>query len=206
MRKVLGFFALATMASLFLLPAAGLADPPPGMDKLGLYSLDDGQGFAHLGAPAATVTGLQTIFLIATGMEDASGVHGWEVCLEVPAAIFYTGETIMGQGINVDTPPCFAVGLANPNPRNAWDGVVLASMNFLLVDTDPHLIFMHPATVPSIPDRMVFALGSDSGDLRPFNWSGNLEENAVFGFNTGALDPPIQNETVTWGEIKSMFR
>jgi len=207
MYKSLGILVLAALVSCYLLAAVSLANPPPGNNKLGIYSTDDGQGFAHIGKPHAPVTGVHSAYLITTGLTDPSGIHGWECCVEVPPEIFYIGETIIGPGaINIDTPPCFAVGIPDPLPRNAWGGVVLAELRFLLVDFNDHELFLHPGTIPSIPDSMVYALGRDPEILRGFLWSSNAETKPVFGFNTGPLNIPIATEAASWGEIKSMYR
>jgi hypothetical protein len=65
---------------------------------------------------------------------------------------------------------------------------------------------LEPTTIPSIPNSMVYALGSDPGQLRAFAWNTPGEETGeVFCFNR-LPDPTIAVETETWGAVKNLYR
>jgi hypothetical protein len=196
---------LAVFASLNLAVPLARADWPEGDNVLGLYSANDGTGFAHIGTPSAPVTGPYTIYLVATGMTDPSGVFGWECHVIVPGTVFFTGVVYSGQAINVAVAPDFAVGLASALPVDANGAIVLATLSFFVQGLAGEL-FLHPTTVPSVPGCMTYALGSDPGIILCFHWARGDQNTPVFGFNTGPLTPPIPIANGTWGLVKGLYR
>lgn len=204
MRKSLVAVALATLASLsLLLASAGFADWPPGTDLLGMYTADDGSGFANVDVAGGNID----VYLVVTGVSESSGLQGWECLITFTddPSIFWGSVQYNGQVINVATPPEFAVGIAAPLPRGADGSIWLAKITFLVFGAEGRC-WLQPNTTPSVPGAMVYVKGDDVGVFIEMGYSSGDEADAVFGFNTGPLTPPIATEGSTWGNVKDMYR
>jgi hypothetical protein len=212
MNRTSAIRSLAAPAAALLLAAAAYAVPPAGPDILGLYTAEDGSGFANLDAPAYSYV---DIHMLLTGCSSACGLAGWECAVELPEQVFPVSWTLNGEAINIAGPPSFldgpefAVGLTMPCPRS--DCMLLCTLRVLVVSAEPAYFYLHPASSrPSIPGAMVYARSTDIAELRPMGWSSGREDLAVFGLNTGPL-PHADGGTIavvpaTWGEVKNAYR
>ena len=171
---------------------------------LGIYSAADGTGFSNIDAS----TGPLTLYLVATGLTDPSGIQGWECSVHIPAEsldqIFLTGIGGYG-GIPWYNPPEITIGLITPLLPDGSGAIVLNELYFFFVSGSVK-IWLRPVTRPSIPGAMVYVPGLYPIEYRPFNWSSGDVDKPVFGINTGPLTPPISSENATWGGMKALYR
>ena len=203
---------LAAPAALLLLAAAAIAVPPAGPDILGLYTAEDGSGFANIDAPAY---GYVDIHMLLSGCSSACGLAGWECAIEMPEQVFPMSWTLNGEAVNIAGSPSFydgpefAVGLSRPCPRT--DCMLLCTLRVIVMSEEPAYFYLHPVSSrPSIPGAMAYARGTDIAELRPMGWSSGREDMAVFGINTGPL-PHADGGTIavvsaTWGAVKNAYR
>ena len=204
--------ALAAFAALTLLVGTASAQvwPHPGEDLLGIYSTNDGAGFANFDITG----GSKTIYLIATRTTGSGGISGWECHLtgdwDSNANIFFGGETLSGQALNVSAFPDYSVGLGTSLPPDGNGNIVLAAWTFIFFAEEVMELFLGPANQPSHPGTPVYAAGDNPGDLRDFEVSSGDINNACFGFNTGPLPhtiyPTIPVTQETFGGVKNLYR
>jgi hypothetical protein len=191
------------LATLTLTPIVGMAQiGVQGEDVFGLYTALDNTALANMNTAAGTAI----VYMIVTNASAQAGVWGYEMLLTFsPAGILTLINTeYAGQAINVATPPEYSVGLAAPLP---WArDVRLATLTFFVAATTPATVTVGPSTIPSVPGELVYVDGGDVGNLIPLNPSSGDQANAIFGFNTGPLNPPIANDEDTWGGVKNLYR
>jgi hypothetical protein len=210
MRK--SFVALAAFAALTLLVGTASAQwPRPGDDILGIYSNNDGMtGLANRDVAA----GSATIYLIAANVTGSGGVSGWECHLtgdwDANPNIFFGGESLSGQPLNVSAFPDYSVGLGAPLPADGNGNVVLANWTFIFFGPETMLLYLGPANAASHPGTPLYAAGDDPGHLIDFTVSSGEISRACFGFNSGPLTHldggPIPVTQETFGAVKNMYR
>lgn len=203
---------LAAAVVLLCLAPVVPAVPPPGEDLLGIYTEEDGSGFANLDANSGAII---RIHLILTNCSSPCGLSGWECSVEVPAQAMVLQWQLNGPAINIagGAPgfiggPDFAVGLFSPIP--CAEAIWLCTLEVLVLSDDPAYFKLHPVpAAPSISGAMAYARTSCIGELRALGWSSGSEDYAVFGINTGPL-PHYQGGhipvvTKSWGSVKKMY-
>jgi hypothetical protein len=196
-----------TLVTLFLFVASiAAAEWPRGENVLGLYTSTD-QATAR--ANITQSAGPFSTYLVATGLTATAGVVGWECMVEwdEDASFFASQQTLYGDALNVATWPEFAVGILKPGVVPDGNGAaVLAQFDWLSFTTAQLYMHLHPNKNPSSPGNMIYVDASDVGEFIPLSWSSGDEANAVFGVNTGPLDPQVPTEDETWGSVKNMYR
>jgi len=206
MRK--SFVAALSAIAIITFATASFASWPPGIDKMGLYSADDGTGYCNLDVGVGPIT----IYLVLTGCSIGAGVHGWECrfTYTLSAGLFEGAATLYGSAINIGTLPDYIVGLSAPLPRAGDDSVVLATFGFLAGAADiENEFFLGPVSIPSIPGAadMIFAAGDDEGNLLLAHPANGDYANPAFQINLGPLTPtPVPTENETWGGVKNLYR
>jgi hypothetical protein len=94
-----------------------------------------------------------------------------------------------GEAVNVETPPCFAVGLMG-SPLLGIDSLLLATVQFVQPDPDQTTyLYIHPIADPSLPGVPAYADGADVGNLIPLGWASGAEELPVAVVNPGSPTP-----------------
>ncbi|MFH1843110.1 MAG: T9SS type A sorting domain-containing protein [bacterium] len=114
-------------------------------------------------------------YLLIINPSYGYGVSGWECCVETAGGGDPVWFTLNGNAINVDTPPCFAVGISGSLLPGS-EQVLLATMGF--IQSDPSVstqIYLHPALNPSVPDVPVYIGGFSPGFLLTLDWSSGGE-------------------------------
>jgi hypothetical protein len=191
------------LATLTLTPVVGMAQiGVQGEDIFGIYTALDNTAFANMNATAGT----HTVYMVITNASAQAGVWGYEMLLtfDPPGILTLINTEYAGQAINVATPPEYSVGLATPLP---WSrDVRIATLTFFVAATTPARITVGPTTIPSVPGELVYVDGADVGNLIPLTPSSGDQANAIFGFNTGPLNPVIANDEETWGGVKQLYR
>jgi hypothetical protein len=188
------------------------AAPPPGADVLGIYTADDGTGYAHA---RAAVFSEVVAHLVLSGCTSPDGVAGWECTIDVPPNCMVTSWDLRGPCLNIAGAPSFvagpdfAVGLFVPVPRE--EVILLCSMEILVQSAEPAYFHLRPLVlVPTMPGCMCYSRGNEIGELVRMRWSSGSVDLPVFGINTGPLHHvsgrTIATVPATWGEVKAMYR
>ena len=181
------------------------ADPPPGTDRVGLYTMPDGTGYANINA---AVNDTITVYLCLTRCSETSGVSGWECSLEAPIEVTFINQQYYGFVIGGGYYPNFSIGLAAPLPQA--DVIPLVALKFQVNINVPAFYYLHPSqSNPTIPGQMIFVQGNNVSIFHQMFWSSGEEDCAVFGLNTGPLDcngESIVIDNYTWGGVKAMYR
>lgn len=128
-----------------------------GEDEVGIsFSSDyyDPQGFTGI-APIRS-------YVVMTNTSVGDGVFAWELKITHEPMVIMLGTYLRGQAINFMSPPEFLVGLAAPLPEAGL--IVLAEIDFLPLDLNPHWLSLGPVSIPSIPGQMAWAY-NDNYDL-----------------------------------------
>jgi hypothetical protein len=143
-RSYLVLLALVLVAGVFL---AGPAHPS---DILGIYNNSEGTGVSYLDISA----GSATVYLVLTDVSGPGGVSGWESHLsgdwDSNPNIFFGGETLHGQALNVSAFPDYSVGLGTPLPPDPNGNVWLASWTFIFFGPEVMYLYLGPADRPRI--------------------------------------------------------
>jgi hypothetical protein len=197
---------LLIMIATLTLPAAGaLAGPDPAPNGLGIYFDQAANTNCSDASPSAPVRA----YLIATNVTAPSGLSGWECRILIDN---YGGDatyTVLGQYLNVLTPPMFSVGLTAAIPRSTC--IPLARISISLGGS-----FALLGLAPSKPSSFGglspgYAVGDNPGRLIAFTPSGNVPWFAVpngfvvAGINAGP-DCPVEGEQASWSKVKTLFR
>ncbi len=174
-------------------------------DILGIYNNSEGTGESYLDIAA----GSATVYLVLTDVSRPDGVSGWECHLTGDWGsnpnIFFAGETLHGQALNVSAFPDYAVGLGTSLPPDPNGNIWLASWNFIFLAQEEMYLYLGPSDRPSIPDHMVYAAGDNPGILLPMYPSSGSHDLPVFGFNgiptlagAIAIDPDPDEIEAPW--------
>jgi hypothetical protein len=118
-------------------------------------------------------------YLLILNPTCEAGIAGWECCVGIVGEVVGPTWELMGQALNVDQPPCFAVGIGGvPLP---WSpAVTLATVHFLQPATSMVTQFyIHPGSNPSIPGSPVYADPLDPSHLIPLYISSGSEDMPV---------------------------
>jgi hypothetical protein len=195
---------------LLVLPCLGLAGqtiPPPGDDLLGIYVFPtDSTMYANVDVPPP-FPGLVNAHLCLTRCSAPDGIAGWECAIEVSPGPFVS--YFVSEGINVATPPDFAVGMSFPQPPGPI--MQLCTLSIFMYNANPVQIWLHPVSQsPTIPGQMVYVRGYHINEFIHMHWSSGNENLPVFGLNTGPMQHAdgrtIEIESSTWGRVKQMYR
>lgn len=132
---------------------------------------------------------LVTAYLMILNPSTPYGTWGWECCVEVDGSAEYIWFDLEGEAVNVETPPCFAVGFTG-SPLLGADSLLLATVQFIQPDPDQtSYLYIHPIANPSLPGVPAYADGADAGNLIPLGWASGAEEVPVAVVNPGSPTP-----------------
>jgi hypothetical protein len=111
------------------------------------------------------------------------------------------GVLYRGQVVNIDTVPCFAVGIYQPLP---WESaIVLADLLLFSLCEDCSFLYILPATIPSVPGQPAYFGGSEI--IIPLFQSSGSWELPVTGVNCDCAQV-INVDQETWGSVKRMYQ
>jgi hypothetical protein len=158
--------------------------------------------------PASVNSGLANV-------TQTGGVHGFEFCLVnadgspllPPPNVIVVGYYVPFGGINVFSPPCFAVGLNTPLPYSPC--ITLVSVDILVFSSEAWCFGVAPTTPASIPGHMAYADGSDPGNILIMypNAGPGTTDFAMACLNSPLCPSyPIPVEGTSWGTFKSLYR
>jgi hypothetical protein len=157
-------------------------------------------------------------YVVLQNVSEDSGISGFEFCLcnvggdpfGPPPVYFVTGTELPPGAVNVETPPCFVVGLASSLPAEPCIMLVeIQMLSFAQPGTEPVWCFgVQPTSQPSIPGHMAYAAGNDPGNLKEMYPCVGPDADScnIFCVWNPDCPPPIAVEDATWGSIKEMYR
>lgn len=206
MRKVFVILAAAVLMSSSDVLAQPI-DPDP--DMIGFYFDEDATIYctsAPTGAPFPA-------YLCLTNCTAPAGVSGWECSVWVTPGIFVLSWNLHGIAVVTGIPPDFLVSLGEPLP---WAPSIVL-MDVLVGVFAPGTIELkvYPSSSASLPPNSdgcflpAYAAGDDPGHLRPLGYS--------CGYNPDTCEPnmctvingdctPIENDEMTWGGVKALYK
>ena len=150
-------FWVVFLALLTLLPTVAAAE-----DLVGIFFDEDYQNLTLAVPEANTVV---TGYLVLLEPNSGAGVAGWELCAGIEGPGMFLSWELAGQTINVQTAPCFQVGVGDaPLPGGAQ--VLLATFTMLVQEPLPITFTIEPIYHPSIPDQMAYLTADDPGEIR----------------------------------------
>ncbi|MDX2475583.1 MAG: choice-of-anchor D domain-containing protein, partial [Candidatus Krumholzibacteria bacterium] len=135
------------------------------------------------------IPGVVTGYLVLRDPEATAGIVAWELCLDMAQRGQFFDWQLGGQAINLEDPPCFVVGLAEPLLPGG-DTVVLATFGFLATEFRPIVFTAGPTPIPSLPGQMSFIRADAAADLQ------------VLGTVTGTPEIAWINPDNPWPEIE----
>ncbi len=164
-------------------------------DQVGIYFDDDYQTYAiNVPQPNTIVTGYLVLDEPATG----AGVAGWELCVDIDGPAIFLNWELEGQTINIDTPPCFIVGVGDA-PLPGQERVLLATFTMMVQEALPIVLTVQPVYHASIPGEMAYLTHEDPPEIRPlYSATGEPE---VAWINQGVPVAQVEPPDVHFGEI-----
>ena len=186
---------LACLAVLAVLVSVAPA-PARAADEVGLYF--DGRGEQPCAELQQAYVALN-LYLLLLAPSVSGGVAGWECTIGLSSNVLLLSTTLAGNGLNVDSPPSFQVGIGGaPLPRA--NVVQLAQLSVFVTATGPSPFFIYPYRTPSIPDTPVYAgpNGEPLVAMTPRSLAGG---SVVAGVNL----PECIRESATWSRIKKVY-
>lgn len=189
-----------TTASIGLVLLAGaLAAGPVSaqqQDVIGIW-FDAG---ARQDSIATTVSGEEvTAYLAILNPSVAFAISGWECRVEVAGEGIAVEEWELAEGLNIDEPPSFQVGIERYHELIAAPVVVLARVRLTVAGPQSRgWLYVHPYHPASLQDPpgsghprpvCVYAPTADPSDLKPLAWASGSEAWPVAVINPGEAGP-----------------
>lgn len=146
-----------------ILLGAAFADRAGAQDNVGIFW---DTNYTQDSIETTSFPELLTGYLVLKDPSQASGILGWELCVDLEGPAQFLSWTVEGQHINASPPPCFAVGIAG-EPLPSQGDVLLATFQILVNEPLPVALSLQPDYQPSLPGAMSFIPGYDSNALLP---------------------------------------
>lgn len=203
MKKLLVLLAVLALA------APAMAGIDPGTNGIGVY-FDLGAN-VNCGAPAPYA--LLPMYLIATNINETSGISGWEthVYFEPTPGAGVTYAYAGVGAVNPLTAPDFQVGMGG-GPLPYSPAVLLLTMSTfylggpLMIGVGP-IISAPPSFSPPSPG---YAAGNAPDRLIKLTPSSNVPiPGSNFGYwvaGANAGNCPVPNEETSWGGVKALYQ
>jgi len=164
-------------------------------DRVGIY-FDEAYQDYTLDVPEANT--IVTGYLVLNDPDTEAGVAGWELCVGIEGPGMFLSWELEGQTINVETPPCFQVGVGDaPLPGGAQ--VLLATFTMLVQNPYPVTLTVGPIGHPSIPDEMAYLTNGEPQEIRTLYSSSG--EPAVAWINQNMPGAVIEPSQVYYQEV-----
>ncbi len=178
-----------------------LAGGQPSPDQIGVYFDETGDGMC-----SESVTGMFDAYLVLTELSSSS-IGGWEVKITTSGGGVLTSATPRGLAIDAASRDNeYIVGLGTP--MYAVNGaLVVMDLSFYVFDTlDPFYVYVGPVYYHTTAELLPAYLdGADLNVVKPLTPSQGTIEDPVLMANVNCTGP-VENQTSSWGEVKSIFR
>ncbi|MFH2052851.1 MAG: choice-of-anchor D domain-containing protein [bacterium] len=143
-----------------------------------------------------------TGYLVLSSPSDISGVGGWEGCLELDGDAEFMSWNIQGQNINVETPPCFMVGIGGA-PLPFADHVLLATFQCLVPTPWSQVdVLIGPTRTPSIPGYSAWIPWADLDNEMPMQQFPGQVIIGVINSGLVGVEAPTPRASVTAGGVE----
>ncbi len=166
-----------------------------GQAQVGIYW---DTGYTEDTLELSPLPGMATGHIVLTDPISTAGVLGWEFCVNVEGSLLFLNWDIAGQAINLEAPPCFVVGLADPLPP-IGNAIRLASFDCMVSQSPPVTLSVQPTPVPSIPGQMAYIPADQPGDLIPLTTLTGAP--AVAWINLNNPDPELDVQSLDFGTL-----
>lgn len=144
-----------------------------------------------------------TAYLVLIEPSASEGVGGWEcVCDAVGPGLVFGSWTLSGNGVNMNTPPLFQVGIGTGPAALPWSPAVTLATHTAIVSSPDSAVsyYLHPYEPASLPGGTpVYADGGPSGELRPLHPLTTCEMEPAATINAAAGWPGPRPEIETSG-------
>jgi hypothetical protein len=205
-KMLLATFALAALA--LLMPSTSAAQGE-GLNAniFGIYTDESAsanyyEGTGSFTAYALCINPVNYNYGGTGAVQDINNLGGFEFKVNTPATCFLIGSTLHASATNFMSPPDFYVGCWIPAiDRGDFRTVTLVTLNFLDTAGSGEFFLSPVSSNPSIADKMALTDAEDGFRLNPAYPPYHNYNIPVF--NIGG---PVDSETSTWGDIKSMYR
>jgi hypothetical protein len=155
------------------------------------------QGYSISNFSTTTDFQIVTGYLVLQYPSNHSGAAGWEGCLDLDGDAQFVDFAIEGQYVNVETPPCFMVGIGGA-PLPYSPGILLASFRFMVSTPWSQVyVLFGPTRRPSLEGYSAWIPWDDLNLILPMqSWYGQV---VVAGVNTVmvGVEAPTPLATVT---------
>ena len=152
------------MICLFILAAISLtANPGLAGDDLGIYWDTD---YTENSILTDTFPSIHTGYLVLKDPTSTLGVSGWECCLGIEGPAIFISWVLEGQTLNLETPPCFQVGISAP-PLPGGAATLLVTFMTMVSEELPVTFSVEPLFNPALPGQMSYTPADDPGTPRP---------------------------------------
>ncbi len=158
---------------------AGPAAHAQGTDRVGVYF---DPAYTSNEIHPDNIPGIVPAHIVLKNPTAAGGVGGWECWLRIDGPALLAGTDYAGNALNVETPPVFLVGIADP-PLPGGNEVLLATVNLFVTEPEPVVLSLQPLYRSSLPGEMAYLDAANTTDILPM-YSATGEE-IVAGINVG---------------------
>jgi hypothetical protein len=150
--------------------------------------------------------GPNVAYVVITHPTSPQGVFGWEAEVTMEGPAFLLNFDLIGQTVNVGTPPEYIVGITEPqiNPYK-FPAIVIAVLDIFISDTSaPVNFFIDGIRFHSLPNRVPAYLdGADPSTIKELRQATGGPDIPVSTIN-GDCAVAIENES--WGGVKALYR
>ena len=148
-----------------------------------------------------------TAYLIASTVEEAAGISGWECSLGITEGVYVLAWNIRGHAVSIWPP--FYIGVEPPLP---WAPIIIL-MDFVIAvgSLEPIFIWVGPHEVPSLPPPYTpaYAAGDNPSELHRLypctGLSDEGEQNPAACINCDCSEI-VEAEGATWGGVKAIYK
>ncbi len=142
-----------------------------------------------------------TGYLVLLYPSETAGVGGWEGCLDLDGDAQFVDFTLEGQTINVETPPCFLVGIGG-SPLPYSQNILLASFQCLVASPLSEVdVLLGPTREPSIAGYSAWIPWDNLSNLIPMQpWPGQVLVGQINSPRVG-VEAPTPQAAVTSGGV-----
>ena len=174
-----------TLALLTLSPTSSAI----AQDQIGIYW---DAAYTQDTLEVSQLPGVATGHIVLANPVATAGIIGWEFCVNVDGEILFLSWDLAGQAINLEAPPCFVVGLADPLPP-VGNAILLASFECLVSQLPPVTFSVGPTPIPSVPGEMVYIPADQPNALVPLGTVTGTPEVAWINPNNPAPEFDVQS-------------
>ncbi|MBU2501055.1 choice-of-anchor D domain-containing protein [bacterium] len=156
----------------------------------------------------ATSSSMETVtgYLVLKNATETSGVGGWECCVGMIGDAWFNDWVLEGQHINLETPPCFLVGIGG-TPLPYSPSILLATFTCVVATPFSEINFLlGPTSHPSLPGSSAWIPWDDPELVLPMQRvpGGSVQVGRINSLILG-VEAPRPLATVTTGGVTLLW-